>query len=261
MGLSLGSCGPAGGDCRGTRLELLTFISAEVSQQGQKLVKSARYHGLRPTVLGLGEKWSGIFEKVRRYRDYLGTSRGLQKDLVLLADGEDVIVFADAAEIAQKFYKAAGTCQLLVSTERPWRDKSFEVDWQPTGSPYTSINCGLVLGTRAAVLAMLDFIVSLGPKGCSRGDQVPVMAYARHHPDGVALDFQQICLSCVRDDYYASDVEWTGHRLRNTATNTEPAVVHFPGSLRSTHGALEQTSRLAGLPFEPTVRSWDAPIN
>lgn len=186
--------------------------------------------------------WTDYSDKLRAFKRLLASDDIDPEDVVVFVDAYDVLCYAPAVEILRK-YDAMG-CDLVLSGElncfpEELADAYAMLPPLTTRTRYTFVNSGGMVGTKAALLHLLNWktpevqaVMSTSENGT---DQHYVASYyLAHHPGGgyrrftVKLDTEQEIFQCMfRVD--VSECSFREGRFHNDVLSTRPCFVHFNG--------------------------------
>ena len=94
---------------------LLLTVANKNSIALDKLRRSAQLSGVNVKVLGLGEHWKGLGDKVWLVKQELEHHKDDNNKLILFADGYDVLINDNITNILEKFYRSR--FQILFAAE------------------------------------------------------------------------------------------------------------------------------------------------
>ena len=218
------------------------------------------HFGFQPTILGMGEPWSGLCNKPRRLRNWL-RSGDCTSDYLISSDSYDVVFGVSPQEVVDRFTSGHfDTDAICCNAERGLFPRG---DLQPFfdradhgGSPWKYLNSGLYIGKPSVILQMLElmFLDEIHddyqrPDGsyCHVNDQAIYQTAWVLQEGRINLDYNcelfQCGSACTIDEF-----DLSGSHVRNIVTGTEPLVFHFNGGSKN--------SPEEGGIMHPMLRKW-----
>jgi len=203
----------------------------------ERLLGSARRHGLEPTLVARGERWTSNADKASALLPVVG---GLPAaDTVLVVDAYDVLFFAGAGEIERRFAATSG--RPLFNGEQgfycpaPWRDEArtaFEAD----DVPYPFLNSGVLIGRAGDLAELLVDAARVIREHDLRSDQAAFYRLALDAPDRVDVDRTGALFCCTGAmqfrgwwDRRPPALQLDGPVLVDRSTGLRPCLLHSPG--------------------------------
>ena len=219
-----------------------------------RAVESSIRSGIDLVILGWGEKWHGLSQKLEAAHQFAADLP--VDDLLLFTDAYDVLFLDDGANIVKSYQSfVSGTHRPIIFSGECgcWphvmvNRKACFSDYPKAPTPYRYLNSGTWIGPAGQAKDMLnDVMVEAGSDFRNANDQklVADMYIAGKH--GIELDFynkifQSMHMTLDRPLPRCNpveDVKMQDGRWRNTLTGNSPAVVHFNGGGKTVHLKME----------------------
>lgn len=145
--------------------DILVFTVATDETDGfQRYLHTALEYGIRPHVLGLGQKWLGGDDmktstgggwKVNLLKEALEPYKEDREKIVLFTDGYDVIFLSDLKAILDAFKKSEA--RVLFSAEGfCWPDSSLAEKYPEVKNGKRYLNSGMYMGYMPEILELLN---------------------------------------------------------------------------------------------------------
>ncbi len=206
--------------------------------------------GVTPTILGHNEEWWGLMTKPYRYREFISNEQ-YRGDVLLLVDAWDVLFAAHPDEIVELAKVHWPPDTVVFNAERncfPCPEMTHEFNLIASkeleiNSPWKYLNSGFMLGTPAALLALLD---SINLEVIGRDRQNPDQSWNNPNDQEhfqkaflkstqrvrMALDYRtRLCMAAHGSTL--EELDFTGERIKNKITGTTPLVFHCNGSAKN----------------------------
>ena len=225
-------------------LVAVTYAS-EDNYHLHRLQTSAAYHGIDLRVLGLGDPWNSLLQKLDGVLGFLQEFAGDQ--VVMFVDGYDTVFLKPSDVILDRFH--AFDSPVVFSAERCFYcpgQESIREDYPPSPTPYRYLNSGSYVGNAGHLVALVAKILQRR-EGYS--DQALFSRHFVEHPGEITLDYQTELFVGTSGRPYEEDFVITDGALVNKETGSRPCVLHTPGKY---FGVLEFYSRQ--LPFYADVK-------
>ncbi len=216
-----------------------------------RAVESTIREGHDLVILGWGDKWLGLSQKLLAAQSFAATLPA--NDLLLFTDAFDVL-FQGKPDRIQKAFEEIHT-EILFSGECGcWphvmedRGKACFDAYPPAPTPYRYLNSGTWIGRAAPAAAMLRAVIdSAGGNFLNANDQKLVADFFIEGRFGIQLDyhtkiFQSMHMTLDKPLPYCNpgqDVVLREGRFYNKRTNSEPAILHFNGGGKRHHLDME----------------------
>lgn len=226
--------------------DLVSFTYAsEDNYHLHRLVTSAAYHGIKMQVLGVGDPWRSLLQKLET------VGRSLQElpedQIVLFVDGYDTIFLQPASVIQDRFLGFGRPT--VFSAERCFYapgNEGLARRYPSSPTPYRYLNSGCYIGYAGPLATLLERVLE---RRAGYSDQSLLSRYFVDHQGEIALDRGAELFVATSGRPYDDDFVVEDETLLNTETGTRPCVLHTPGKY---FGVLEFYSRQ--LPFYRDVR-------
>jgi hypothetical protein len=216
---------------------LHVITACSTSPQLAYLTDSAALVGLSVSVLHI-PIWKGYVDKIRSVRLFLDQLP--ETDIVCFVDAFDVLAFADATEIIDKF--RAFECDVVISAELSAYPEKYIDTYKlhlasrpvPPATRFNFVNSGGYIGYVYALRHLfawrtLEEIEQICVDG---GDQSFFTEYYfahAHNRAAVQLDESQTIFQCVNKVELSSFEMRPDRRVRNTVLDQTPCFMHFNG--------------------------------
>eukprot|EP00616_Rhizochromulina_sp_CCMP1243_P009141 CAMPEP_0118986668 /NCGR_PEP_ID=MMETSP1173-20130426/42590_1 /TAXON_ID=1034831 /ORGANISM="Rhizochromulina marina cf, Strain CCMP1243" /LENGTH=438 /DNA_ID=CAMNT_0006937465 /DNA_START=101 /DNA_END=1414 /DNA_ORIENTATION=- len=235
-----------------------------------RAVESAILNGVPWEVLGWGEEWLGLSQKLQASLDY---AKSLDEDCILLfSDAFDVLFTSDLKEIKQKFLTMqkplvfAGECgcwpQVVKDKDRGLPEGTIcNTLYPPSPTPYRFLNSGAWIGYARQAEHLLEAVVAKANSefGMKTNDQEMVSDMYIDGQFDIALDHQAEVFQCMHDTgspplplcnpgKHLTLIDGVWH---NKLTNTTPSLFHFNGGGKKHHLDMEAKSKHKLTPLSP----------
>ena len=218
----------------------------------EALKRSARYHGIDLTVLGLGEPYLGNGTKITRVREYLASMK--PQEILVYTDAWDSLFVAPESRFMERF--AEFDRPVVFGAEQNLGVRGNDVFWtwqfMPTylrypksPTPYRFLNAGGFMGETQSLLDLFDQVPI---EASTRSDQTVFTQHYARNPGLIDLDRQQEIFACNGGRAGLEGSDFTvlpNGEIRNEVTKTRPCIVHIPGVARKGLGDI-----ISGLGFE-----------
>lgn len=225
-----------------------------------RAVESAYHHSIKLTILGWGEKWLGLSQKLTAAYNYAKSIP--PTDVLMFVDAFDVM-FAGTPEYIMEQFRASSKTGVLFAAEcgcwpqimeNKGHDCFYAYPKSPT--PYRYLNSGTWIGIADQSAAMLlDIINKAGSDFANANDQKLVSDMFIHKQHGIELDyysrvFQSMHMTDRPLAHCAPGGDVTTPTQRaiafphnssvpisyyNAVTQSIPAVYHFNGGGKTYH--------------------------
>jgi hypothetical protein len=210
-----------------------------------RLQTSAAYWNIPLQVLGQGEKWRCLLQKIQALHECL-------KDLpeghiILFVDAYDAVYLQSDDVIKEKFLLFGRP--VVFSAEMCFAapgNESIAASYPQSPTIYRYLNSGMFIGYAAALVKIIDRILG---HPATDNDQSLFSRYFVEHPDEITLDYRSELFINTSNRQYDDDLDVREGRLYNRQTGTWPCILHTPGKY---YGVLEYYSRR--LPFYRNVK-------
>ena len=140
-------------------MRVVTFETDPKEYHDGLLKYTCEVNGVPLKVLGIGEEWVGVKQKIFGYLDYM---KGLPEDeIVICCDNRDVIIPSKTEEIVAKFKEMGGDCYYgaEISSFPVWELEQYFV--YPNGNRYRSqvriLNSGVCIGYAGALVKVFEY--------------------------------------------------------------------------------------------------------
>lgn len=256
------------------RLEVKLYVATFASEDDcglRRLLASGGSFGFHDVAVLRSSPWSNGL-KLSLLREFAESKH--PQDVVLAVDGYDVVFSAPESSAVTKL-RTLDENSVLVSADqtfyfRGYGEQCYGEHYPPAG-PYRFLNSGSIAGSARALVALLDFALSLTEGWDGVSDQtllhiIYVEQYYREKtgkpsPCGgaitwwdeklpkIVLDSKQELFGNTGGRAYLRDYDLFHGRLHNSRTDTFPLVLHCPGQ-RSFRTEFDRLKRLG----------WDADV-
>ena len=217
-----------------------------------RAVESAIRHNFELIILGWGEKWLGLSQKLTGAYNYIKSLP--PKDVILFTDAFDVLYTDEPDNILQKFLSAK--TEILFSAECGcWphvmedRDACFN-KYPKSPTPYRYLNSGTWIGyAKPAADMLLQIIKEAGNDFTNANDQKLVADFYINGRFGIKLDFYNLIFQSMHMTLdpplpHCNPVEHViktpENKWKNKLTNSLPSVFHFNGGGKQHHLKMEK---------------------
>ncbi|XP_065162876.1 procollagen-lysine,2-oxoglutarate 5-dioxygenase isoform X2 [Atheta coriaria] len=146
--------------------DILVFtVATEYTDGFQRYLHTAAEYGIKPEVLGMGERWLGGDNirleagggwKVNLLKQALEKYKDDEEKIILFTDGYDVIFLSDLASIYEKF-QSTGARVLFGAETACWPDKSLADKYPEVTVGKRFLNSGLFIGYVKEILKLLNY--------------------------------------------------------------------------------------------------------
>ncbi len=161
---------------------------------------------------------------------------------ILFCDSWDLVFASTPEEIIERYLEF--NCDLVISSEKTCfpNDLKAEYDEQPFTSSYKYLNSGMIVGRTDSLLETLkamevenipDDYYDLN-KSCNVhfNDQFEYQKIFLKQPVNIKLDYNQAIANSLHE-VKIEELDFTGERIKNIETGTNPCVFHFNGSAKT----------------------------
>jgi Polysaccharide biosynthesis len=189
------------------------------------LLQSCKEHGISLEILGMDQPYHQNTDKLRWMKKYC--SELSDDELILFVDAFDVLVLADAEEIAARFVSL--NVPMLMAAELncypPDRKATFPL---LTTSPFRYLNTGCYIGWAKAVK---NWLASFDEKLLSdRSDQRSTYKLFTKKPNLFAIDhWCQIFLCLFNMPKEALEIDAANRQVHCAYTHSSPCILHANG--------------------------------
>lgn len=207
---------------------------ASRSTQGlQQLLESCKSHHISIEVLGLGEPFRGVSEKLLHVQNYLKTLP--EEDLFLFVDAYDVLFLTHTKEIIERFL--AMNSSFVISVERycyPHHQLKNRFPKSPTSFRY--INSGSYMGYVGHIKKILE---EIAPVRLFTSDQGLLTLHYFEHPEAYAFDvYCQLFLPLAGVIEQELTLDCEKKRVYMEETGSTPCLIHGNGGGRSIYQSI-----------------------
>lgn len=190
-----------------------------------------------PVVLGMGEPFWGLMAKPFRLREWLRGGNA-PADLLIVSDSFDVVHIAAPNDIGNRYEELWPDLPLVFNAEKgifPRGDLAH--NFPDPGTPWRYLNSGFYIGPPALILELLESMaLDEYVKDYQRedgrwlhvNDQAWYQVAFCCQPVPMVLDTEcrlcQTLSACSVEEF-----DFSGERVRNVVTGSEPLVIHANG--------------------------------
>lgn len=213
-----------------------------------QFLASVRKVGAEPAILGWHEHWGGLSTKPKLLKAFLSKGHN-EGDVLLCTDSWDVVFQSPPEEILERYLSRFGPGTIAFNAERncfPRGDLAPEYDKiaESTGvktTPWKYLNSGVMIGTPANILKLLEFMeVDKVPddhqlpdgKWVHPNDQGHYSEVFLKQPVAMVLDYNTE-LAMAMHGSELDELDFTGPRIKNKITGTEPGILHMNGHAKN----------------------------
>ena len=203
------------------------------------LKRSAQYHGIDLTVLGLGKPYHGNGTKITLVREFLASME--PEEVLVYTDAWDSLFVAPETRFREKF--AEFKRPIVFGAEQNLGVRGNDVLWtwqfMPTylrypssPTPYRFLNAGGFMGEAKSLLDLFDQVPI---EANTPSDQTVFTQHYARNPDLLDLDRHQEIFACNGGRAGLEDSDYTvlpDGDILNEITKTHPCIVHIPGVAR-----------------------------
>lgn len=204
-------------------------------------INSLQRLGVKPTVLGMGDKWEGLMTKPNHFRKWLrdGNAKGEQ---VIICDCWDVIFTEHPEAIGERCQKLFGEAVVFNGERGCWPRADLAEHFPDTGTPWRYLNSGFMCGPADRILQILESM-NLEEIGVDRpnpsGGRIEPNDQGEFQKAFVAQPVKMVVdgrceLAQTFSACDASEFEITSCGVRNRMTGTQPGVLHANGNSKET---------------------------
>lgn len=216
------------------KIHLIT-VATEQTQELERYINSAIYYGFTPTILGLGDEWSGGHSvhgrleypgggmKVNLLKDHLNSESFNDDDLLIFTDSYDVVTNGSPQKTVELWEKYGSDYVVFGAEKTCWPDESLMDKYPEPLSDYPYLNSGNFIGKIKDVKKMLTTSIL-----DSDDDQEYYTHLFLNNDVDIRLDYTQIffqCLSKSEDDVSINEDGF----LFNIKSGNIPVFVHGNG--------------------------------
>lgn len=195
------------------------------------LKKSCDRYGVKLTVLGWGQKFTGFRDKINWTKEFV--SKCDPDDLILVIDAYDIIFVRDPTELI-RYYRLYselyGPNKIIMSSEWSGGIRDYFTKFVFGTCKGTQINVGSYLGAVKSVKSMLDQIC-LDTKCSSKtlDDQLEMTKYCNKFPHKVDIDLQNelFLVRGMMDSNIESQITYNDGKLYYRSHR--PYLIHYSG--------------------------------
>lgn len=215
-------------------------------------VESAIRHNYDLTILGWGEKWRGLSQKLMAAEAFASSVD--KDDIMLFTDAYDVL-FAERSEAVRREFEAMKTPILFSGECGCWphamenRGRACFETYPKAPTPYRYLNSGTWIGRASNASAMLrEVIKEAGSNFRNANDQKLVADFYIAGRFGIKLDFYNKIFQSMHmtldpplphcDPTRDLQITIDG-RFYNKLTKSRPAIFHFNGGGKKVHLQME----------------------
>ncbi len=204
------------------KLHVCTFATKETKGL-QYLRKSCERYGVPLQVLGLGQPWIGLAQKLHYCEEYAKTLP--KTDILMFVDGYDVIIQADNQTILKTFF--AMNHPFVIAAERNCSPFPELIHHFPQDTSFRYLNSGTYIGYVSNVLEILR---SLRPYNLKGNDQGLLMLDYVIKPQKYRLDtYCQLFLPLTHIDLDELFIDEEHKQVYCLETGTLPCLLHGNG--------------------------------
>jgi len=217
-----------------------------------RAVESAIRHNFELIILGWGEKWLGLSQKLTGAYNYVKSLP--PGDVILFTDAFDVLYSDEPNSILQKFLSTKA--EILFSAECGcWphvmedKDACF-TKYPKSPTPYRYLNSGTWIGyAKPAADMLLQIIKEAGNDFTNANDQKLVADFYIDGRFGIKLDFYNLIFQSMHMTLdpplpHCNPVEHVvitpEYKWKNELTKSLPSVFHFNGGGKRHHLRMEK---------------------
>lgn len=200
-------------------------------------VESLRRFAEPPTILGMGEPWSGLMTKPFHYRKWLREKRNT-RPRIIVSDSFDVIFAAHPHGIGDRCAELFGDAIVFNGEKGCWPRADLAEHFPDVGTPWRYLNSGFMCGPAEKILELLesmdlesvgvDHVRKDGTKS-EPNDQGEFQKAFVAQPVKMVVDGRcqvaQTFSACTLDEF-----DFSSGRILNKLTGTYPGVLHGNGN-------------------------------
>lgn len=219
--------------------------------------RSLERYGIKPIVLGFGQKWRGLGSKPKLLQQAIENGVITSK-VIIFCDAFDVVFAKNPAVIVEHLFASAaevsGT-EVVWNAEKSCFPNAALADNHPScATPFRYLNSGLSVGFTDSFLKALkemnanaipDDFQNADGSWTHSNDQNNWMVQFLNGVVGMRLDSRCEVFQTMYN-VTADEMDMSGTLIRNTITNTTPAAFHFNGGAK-TQGLREPVLKHLGL--------------
>lgn len=194
--------------------------------------------GFRATVLGQNSDWRGLMGKPRRLLEYLKSGK-CAADVISINDSWDSVWQKSPAD-AENEFKEIGSSLIIGSEMACFPDASLGKRHSQCMSRFRYVNTGMIIGTREAVLSMLESLDLDSIPDDHQGEDGSVHINDQDIIMRAYLDMKfpalldggtrfVVNLCGVKYD----DLDWSGRLIQVNETGNTPYVLHLNGGAKT----------------------------
>jgi hypothetical protein len=207
--------------------------------------KSIERHGMRPIILGMGAKWSGLMTKPRTLHRWLKDGR-CESDCLIVVDSWD-LVFTCSPDVIAAQWEGLGK-PWMIGGERTLFPSGEEKAYPECASSYRFPNSGFIISTPADMLTVLesmnldaipdDYQFPDGSMHHANDQEEYQMAYLKQPvPMRIDTECQFVWNLCGVD---LSNFDFTDCGIVNRETGTKPCCLHFNGPAKTEPAGMQE---------------------
>ena len=205
-------------------------------------MESCQRFRIDPVILGWGERWEGTCKKLISICDYIKNRPA--EEMVLSVDPFDVIFLSGLEEIETKFKKQDAPFLCGALKLRSFNAKVYEYEFNRTGFPspnnpnaYNFLNAGTWISTVGYAYNLLSHMIESGQLLVNDMDQEVFTAH--YITDRTVMDIDWKCLlfqnilfrNFVTRRPDLDDLRFSGGRITNISTGSQPSLLHASGNV------------------------------
>ena len=249
-------------ESEGGRLHTVTYAThGGKDDRFCRAVESAIRNDYDLVILGWGDKWLGLSQKLKAAHAY--ASALPPNDLILFTDAFDVLYVSSGAQVVEQF--STFHTDIVFSAECGCWPHVMEkggrpcfVDYPKAPTPYRYLNSGTWIGRAAPAADMLVAVMeSAGGDFKNANDQKLVADFYIEGKFGIQLDFynklfQSMHMTDSPPLPYCNpmdDISLTNGKYYNKRTKSQPVVFHFNGGGKRHHLQMESKVWYKGAMF------------
>eukprot|EP00602_Paraphysomonas_sp_CaronLab_P003413 CAMPEP_0185022318 /NCGR_PEP_ID=MMETSP1103-20130426/5024_1 /TAXON_ID=36769 /ORGANISM="Paraphysomonas bandaiensis, Strain Caron Lab Isolate" /LENGTH=849 /DNA_ID=CAMNT_0027554327 /DNA_START=501 /DNA_END=3050 /DNA_ORIENTATION=- len=197
------------------------------------LVRSALFSDIEVQIVGMGEKWSGFWQKFRGYWNAIDDSDIIDDDVIVLIDAYDVLLFPQAKRIGEVL-EVSQTAIVSCVENGVHIDKASAWYYSRGGTTENIfnakfINSGCIAGRAGQIKQFL--LDALDRMSFDPDDQTATMSYSFRNPHVLSLDMEQNMFLCAyKESPKSFTVRAESCNLEFNGNSTSAGIVHMNGA-------------------------------